>query len=137
MRGFKTSVVLVFIITLLPKSFGTSNNYQLEIRGFPWCRTADTKREEKVTVTVYVHYMPFTYGSATTICGKYLLVTAIFASATIETNVIYVRYTYSNSSTLFTREIPRQCVNHNDNPDKRWNLGDARFYCHVRDLVPP
>uniref|UniRef100_A0A0N5B753 N-acetylmuramoyl-L-alanine amidase n=1 Tax=Strongyloides papillosus TaxID=174720 RepID=A0A0N5B753_STREA len=132
MRGFKTSVVLVFIITLLPKSFGTSNNYQLEVRGVPWCRTADTKREEKVTVTVYVHYMPGTYGNATGPCGKHLLVTAIFASATIETNVVYVKYVYHNSSTLFTREIPRQCLNR-----YRWNVGYARFYCYFMDLLPP
>lgn len=44
---------------------------------------------------------------------------------------VYVKFVYNNEEkTLFTREIPKQCI------DKGTYTNDARFYCNVTEMNP-
>uniref|UniRef100_A0A0K0EZQ6 Uncharacterized protein n=1 Tax=Strongyloides venezuelensis TaxID=75913 RepID=A0A0K0EZQ6_STRVS len=126
-----SKALIVFIVFFIFKSFEINPNYDFHFTGKPMCRPQDSDGKEEVTVQLFVNYSPNTYPIKTVKCNTTYTYRAIFASPTIESGDIYVRYTYKNNpSIFFTRIVPKDC-NY-----KHYDEGFARYFCNVTGLEP-
>uniref|UniRef100_A0A0N5BDU3 S-protein homolog n=1 Tax=Strongyloides papillosus TaxID=174720 RepID=A0A0N5BDU3_STREA len=126
-----SKVLTIFIIIFISRSFEINPNWDFHLTGRPVCRPKDTIGCETVSVQLFVEYSSRTYPKHIIRCNTTYTYRSFFATATIETNVIFVKYIYQkNTSIFFTRYVPRNCVY------QRWDQGYAKYYCNVTGLEP-